>query len=433
MSRATARQFVSAMYLRHVIVAASVLLIIGTVGRINAEDKPSAGWPQFLGPTRNGISTETKLIDTFDAKGPAVLWRAKVGGGMSGVAVDDKLAVTMTEQDGKQQVVAIDLAGKPLWSTPIADGYQNTQGDGPRATPTIAARSIFAYSGNGVLVALDSATGKPRWQHNVLVDLGGQVAEYGMACSPLVYDNLVVVTAGAKAGAVVAYDVDSGKLVWKTGDETPGYSSPALLTVAGQRQVVALCGKSALGIDPTHGTLLWRYEWKTDYDCNTATPIVLDDHVFISSGENHGCAMLALKQQDGHFSVSEVWKSLGPGSVMRNEWQTCIAQGELLFGLDNVGSAGSITNLNCVNAKTGVRVWQKTRFGKSNLIFADGKLYITTMKGELVIVRATAEKFEELARAQLFDTTRQAPALANGKLYIRAENEILCVDLRAVK
>ena len=118
---------------------------------------------------------------------------------------------------------------------------------------------------------------------------------------------------------------------------------------------------------------------------------------------------------------------------MRNEWQTSILLNGFLYGLDNVGGAGPVTNLNCVNAKTGVRVWQKPRFGKGNLIAADGKLFVVTVDGELVIVRATPDGFDELSRAKLFDGTRQAPSLLNGRLYLRDSNEIVCVDIRATK
>ncbi|MCA9155360.1 MAG: PQQ-binding-like beta-propeller repeat protein, partial [Planctomycetales bacterium] len=175
------------------------------------------------------------------------------------------------------------------------------------------------------------------------------------------------------------------------------------------------------------GKLLWRYPFETDYECNTATPIAAAGGVLISSGENHGSALLSVTPAGGAFEVGEQWTSFGAKSTLRSEWQTPILLDGYLYGFDNVGSAGPVTHLTCVDAKTGERVWQKTRFGKGNLIAADGKLFISTMNGELVVARATPEGYQELGRQELLDSTRQAPSLANGFLYLRDNREIVCV------
>ena len=409
-------------------------LVFAAANHLEAVEPPSESWPQFLGPNRNGISNETNLIDSFGPEGPKVAWRVPGGIGMSGIALDGQQAVTMLERDGKQLVVSFKVTdGSELWSTQVADGYRNSMGEGARATPTIADGAIFVYTGEGILAALDQASGAMQWQHPVVNDFGGTPADYGMACSPLVVDGLVIVSAGVTGAAMVAYHTVTGDLAWKSGNDTAGYSSPALLTVGGRRQIVAFTGKAAIGLEPLTGGELWRYPYTTDFDCNIATPVAVGDDVFISSGENHGCALLTLKPQGDVFQVTEVWTSFGPQSVLRNEWQTSVLLDGFLYGLDNVGGAGPITHLNCVNAKTGVRVWQQRRFGKCNLIAADGKLYISTVDGELVIVRATPERFEELSRAQLFAGTRQAPALLDGRLYVRDSEEIICIDIRAAE
>lgn len=409
-------------------------IVVVSTARMAAAAGPQQSWSQFLGPGRNGISSETGLIDTFGPQGARVVWRVRGGTGMSGLAVDGKQAVTLLERDGEQLVVAFDVKdGAELWKQRIAEGFRNPMGAGPRATPTIASGAIFVFTGEGILAALDQNTGNVQWQHHVVADFDGKPADYGMACSPLVVDGLVIVSAGVEGASVVAYHTDTGRLAWQTGNDTAGYSSPALLTVGGRRQVVAFTGKSVVGLEPKSGAQLWRYEYTTDFDCNIATPIAVGDDVFISSGENHGCALLALKPKGEGFQVTEVWKSFGPTSVMRNEWQTSVLLDGFLYGLDNVGGAGPVTHLNCVNAKTGERMWQKPRFGKGNLIAADGKLYIATLDGSLVIVRARPERFEELSRTKLFEGTRQAPALFDGKLYVRDQSEIVCVDIRASK
>lgn len=389
-------------------------------------------WPQFLGPQRNGISAETSLIDRLPDGGPKEVWRVAGGVGMSAITISGGKLITLVQRGGKQWGMALNAkTGKPVWLTEVAPEYRNQMGDGPRGAPTISNGRVFVFTGEGVLAALSLKDGKVLWSHNVVKELGGRVADYGMACSPLVAGDAVVVTAGAPNAVVVAYDIESGKLAWQAGDGPAGYSSPALLKVGGRAQIVAYTGDAVLGLDPKAGTVLWRYPYVTNYECNIATPLAIKGNVFISSGENHGSVLLGLKPDGDRFAVEEVWASQGNRSVLRNEWQTSILLDGYLYGFDNVGGAGPISHLTCVNAATGERAWQKTRFGKGNLIAADGKLFISTMKGELVLIKATPNEYTELGRADVIGSTRQAPALCDGLLYLRDDREIVCLDLSA--
>ncbi len=409
-----------------VFVTASMMTSV--VGSVGAEP-PS--WPQFLGPNRNGVSTEVALLDEWPATGPRVLWRAPGGVGMSAVAVSGKHVVTLWNSPDGQVVAALDSEqGTILWKTTIAPNYENGQGDGPRGTPAIAGGHVFAYSGEGTLACLDLESGQPVWSKNIVASVGSRPAEYGMACSPLVAGDLVIVTAGGRGTTVVACDVATGETKWTVGNGSPGYSSPALLDIAGEKQLVALVGSGVIGIRPEDGSHLWAYPFKTPYDCNTATPISVNGNVFISAGENHGCVMLGIEKTAGRFRVTEKWKSVDTKSVMRNEWQTSLFLDGHLYGFDNVGSAGAITHLTCVNADTGERVWRETRFGKGNLVAADGHLWMTTMKGELVLAQATPSGYVELGRKKLFGKTRQTPSIAAGRAFVRDDQEIVCIDIR---
>ena len=399
---------------------------------INVEAQTENEWPQFLGPNRNGISAETGLLDSWPKSGPREVWRVNGGVGMSGLAISRGRLLTMIQTDGKQHVVCLDAkTGESIWQTPVAPEYRNGQGKGPRATPTLAGNSVFTFTGEGILVALSFADGKILWSHNVVTEHGGKPADYGMSCSPLVVGNNVIVTVGAPNATVVAYNTESGKLAWKAGEgDTTGYSSPALLDVGGRQQLVAYTGSSVLGLVPKTGSVLWRYPYKTDFSCNIATPVAYNGHVFISSGENHGSVLLKLSPDGDQFQLSEVWSSQGVKSVLRNEWQTSMLIDGYLYGFDNVGSAGPVTHLTCVNAATGERDWQKLRFGKGNLIAADGKLFISTMKGEVIVVEGSPKSYVEIGRATVLGTTRQAPALSDGLLYLRDDREIVCLNVR---
>ena len=414
------------------LVLAGLLLLTVAAPAVAQTDPVNAEWPQFLGPDRNGISRETGLLTTWPDGGPEVLWRVPGGVGMSGLAIRGGRVVTLVQHDGKQWATAFDAkSGKSLWQTPVAPAYKNGMGNGPRATPAIAGDRVFVFAGEGILAALNLADGKLVWSHNVIDELNGAVAEYGMASSPLVVGSSVVVTAGAPGASVVAYDTQSGKLLWKSGDDAAGYSSPALLELSGRKQLVVFNGQAAVGLIPESGAPIWRYPFETNFNCNVVTPVAFKDQVFISAGENHGCVMLSFKGSGDNVETGEAWKSLGSKSVLRNEWQTSILSDGYLYGFDNVGAAGPVTHLTCVNAATGKRVWQKLRFGKGNLIAADDKLFISTMNGDLVAVRITPEAFEEIGRTPVTGSTRQAPALANGLLYLRDDEEIVCVDVRS--
>jgi outer membrane protein assembly factor BamB len=392
---------------------------------VTAED-----WPQFLGDARNGTSPEVGLIDSIDAESPPVAWRVPGGVGMSAVAVSGNYAITTWNADNQQWLVALDAkTGNTIWKTPIGSRYTNSMGDGPRATPTIFAEQVFAYSGSGELLAAELKTGKLQWKSNPVKESKAKPSEYGMSSSPLVVDGRVIIYSGGVAGSIRAYEAGSGNLAWSAGSGNAGYSSPTLLTIDGSKQLVCFTASGVSGVDPTNGKEFWNYRFKTPYDCNTATPITIDGGVFISAGENHGCVLLDIERNKGEYQIKERWSSLEPKSVMRNEWQTSVVVGDYLYGFDNVGSAGPITHLSCILAKTGEPVWSETRFGKANLTLADGKLWITTMKGELVLAKATPSGYQELGRRRLFGKTRQSLTIANGHGYIRDDREVLCLKL----
>lgn len=416
---------------RHIwcLLSVAILLFLGpNVERLSATDD----WPQFLGPHRNGISAETGLINTWPQNGLPVVWRTELGVSMSGIAIVGDRLFTLYQDEQQQYAVCLNAKnGELIWKQAIAPAYRNQMGNGPRATPTVSQEQVFVFSGEGILVALNAKTGEQQWSANPVAQLGGKQADYGMACSPLVIDDRVVVTAGAPQGTLVAYRCDNGELAWKVGEDRTGYSSPNVLTVNDQPQLVALTGNSVLGVAPDSGKTLWRYPFETDYDCNTASPIGVNGKVFVSAGENHGCVMLKVTGQDSQAEVTVDWESLGRNSVMRNEWQTSILWDGYLYGLDNVGSAGAVTHLNCVNAKNGDKAWQETRFGKSNFIAADGKLFGTTMEGEIFVVQMTPERFQEIGRMQVMEATRQAPALSNGLLYVRDDHEVICLSVKS--
>ncbi len=408
---------------------AQAIVLLGIFHGVCWGQAPSE-WPQFLGANRNGISASVDLLDNFPLAGPKQLWSAKVGGGMSGLAVAKSTVFTLVQDADAQYALALDLrSGEVTWRQPIAEPYKNSQGDGPRSTPTIVGNSVLAYSGQGQLVSLDRESGKPLWQVDLLATLGGTPSEYGMSCSPLVVGNIVVVQVGAPHAAVVGVSLDQGQVVWKAGNGPAGYSSPGLLKVGNEAQVVAVIGDQVLGIAHDSGAVLWSYAFVTDYSCNTANPIEVGGRVLVSAGEDHGSVLLEVVKTSDSYVAKPVWESLGVKSSLRSEWQTPLASAGVIYGFDNVGGAGPVTHLVAVAAADGQQLWRKPRFGKCNAILADGKLIMSSMAGELILAKVDRNGYQELARATVCGPTRQAPVLVDGKLLLRDEESIVCLEI----
>ncbi|MFM2002615.1 MAG: alcohol dehydrogenase [Planctomycetota bacterium] len=406
---------------------ATIGMLVGFVASIATADD----WPAFLGAHRDGISKEAGLIERFPPGGPKVVWRAPGGVGMSAVVVAQGLAVTTWNDAGQQWLVALDAeTGKLRWRTPTGSAYENAMGNGPRATPAISGDRVFAYSGEGVLVAARRDDGEVLWRVDAVGQAGAEPSDYGMSSSPLVVGDRVIVHVGGAESAIAAYNAADGELSWTAARGAAGYSSPTLLELAGRPQVVSVTGMEVVGLAPETGSLLWSFPFQTDYGCNTATPIAIDGGVFVSAGENHGSVLIDLRPQGERFEAQARWASLDAKSVMRNEWQTSIVVDDKLFGFDNVGAAGPVTHLACLDAKTGKELWRKMRFGKGNMVYADGKLWITTIDGELVVARAKADGYEELGRASLAGKTRQTLSIAQGRGYLRDDQEVICVALK---
>ena len=407
---------------------AALLIAVSFPRQLTADD-----WPQFLGPLRNGISAETGLIASFPESGPATLWRKPLGVGMSSVAVTNGLAVTLFQDEASQYVVALAVeTGERQWQTAVAPAFENTMGNGPRATPTVVDGFVYVFTGEGILAQLSLADGTLNWSVDVPKTLGGKPAEYGVACSPVVSDGLVMVQAGCPQAATAAWNIQTGELAWKAGQGNAGYATPLLSTLADRKQLVVFNAAGVSGIDPQTGEELWDFPFPTDYDCNIATPVQLgDNYVLVSAGENHGSVVLQVQPTGSGLAATAVWESLGVSSQLRAEWQTPVVHDDHVYALDNQGSAGPITNLVCIRLSDGMTMWKQSRFGKSNMILADGRLWISTMKGELILAAASPEGYQEISRCTLIETTRQAPVIADGRLYLRDDQEIVCVKVAA--
>ncbi len=262
---------------------------------------------------------------------------------------------------------------------------------------------------------LAAATGEILWERNVLEDAGAENLTWGMSASPLIVDEKVIVLPGGNGSSVVAYRKDTGEVLWKSLDDTQAYTSPMLVTLAGEPQILVVGARRAMGVSVDDGALLWDHPWVTNQGINVAQPLVLsEDRVFLSAGYGHGAEVVEVTRQDSSFQARSLWSN----TRMKNKFTSSVFHEGHIYGLDEAILA-------CVDAGTGDLKWKGGRYGYGQLVFASGHLVVLTERGELVLVKATPEKHEELRMFPAIEgKTWNHPAIADGILLVRNANEM---------
>ena len=397
-----------------ILIAAFLLLNVQSV---------RADWPQWLGPDRTGISTETGFLKTWPKGGPAVVWKKNLGEGFSGISVANGRVFTMFAEGDDEFVICLkEESGDEIWRFRTGAKFEEWQGgNGPRSQPTVDGDRVYVLGAEGWLYALDVVNGKMIWSVDLVDGLGGRFPRFGFSNSALVEGDLLFLEAATRKGTFLALRRTDGEVAWASQNDVASYSSPIAVDLAGARQVVYFSGDAAVGLSPVDGSLYWRYPWKTSYDLNIATPIfVPPDQIFISSGYDHGAALLRIEAGGDGMAATRVWES----RRMKNHFGTSVLVGDYIYGFDNA-------ILKCIEARTGKEQWKHRGYGKGALVYADGHLILLSDNGRLALARATPEGFKERAGAQVLSgRSWTAPTLANGRVFVRDMRKIVCLDLR---
>jgi len=382
----------------------------------------AADWPQWRGPNRDGISSETGLLAAWPPAGPRLVWRATgLGEGYASIAVARGRLYTQGQRGSQQFVMAFDVkTGSKLWETPTsARSFRESRGNGPRGTPTVDGDRLYAMAADGTLASLDAATGKVIWSQNVVQKYGGAMIEWAFSESPLVDGDRLIVMPGGRGASLVSLNKLDGTLQWKAGSDQAGYSSTILAEVEGVRQVVALSGESAFGVRVDNGQVLWRYDRVSNSTANIATPIVHDGHVFLSTDYGTGGALLKL----GARGASEVYFT----REMMNHYSTSVLVGDVLYGFSN-------SILTAMRFRTGQVLWRHRSVGKGSLVFADKFLYVLSEEGVVGLVEARPDQYREVSRFEIPSgqfPTWAPPTVADGRLYVREQDRLMCFDIGA--
>ncbi len=385
----------------------------------------AADWPEWRGPARDGICKETGLLKSWPAEGPKILWQAPMGAGFSAVAVAAGRVFTQYQQDKAQWAVAFDEAtGKELWK--IQTGGEFTNYPGPRATPTVDGDKVYVLNALGDLLCLEAATGKTVWQKNILKEAGAPIMNWGMACSPLVdKDRLIVIAGKSNGSSVMALNKTNGNIVWKSLNDVAGYSSPQLVTIAAKPQYVIFTGEALVGLDQANGRELWRSPWATKFDVNSAMPVVSANKIFIGSGYGTGCALVEVNMMQATPMTKEIYRNKN----MKLHFNSPVLVDGYLYGPDDM-------TFSCVNFGTGEKKWAapKELLPKPSVLYADGLFYVLGQTGTLVLAKCTPEEFKKISEVKGLlagATVWTMPVIANGRLYVRDQEKLLCLDVKA--
>ena len=391
---------------------------------ISAED-----WPQFLGPRRDGTYAGKDLAAQWAADGPKILWKEKVGSGWSGAAIAEG-RVVLFHRDGAREVIECRhaVSNKQIWKHTYASNYRDQFGkdNGPRATPAISGGRVYTMGAGGIVTALDFKNGKPLWRVDTQKQFRANLGFFGMACSPLVHGKNVLLNIGGAGNAgIIALDINSGKLRWKTSADSSSYASPMIAMLEGKARALFFTRAGLEAVEPSTGKTLFTFPWRPAINAsvNAATPLVSGNLVFISTSYNKGAALLAVKDNQ----TETIWARDG---VMSNQYATCVLHKGHLYGFHGRADAGGC-ELRCVELKTGKVKWSQPGLRSGTVLLAGNELLILTERGELLRAPSDPVSFRPTARAQILGfTVRACPALANGRLYARDNNHFVCVDLR---
>lgn len=382
----------------------------------------SSNWSQFRGPNRDGVSPQQGVKIKWNQQ-PDPRWKIPSGEGHSSVVVNEDTVFTLEQNGNEETLFARKLSnGKEQWKFSIDTKWDDMMsGTGPRSTPTLHNGEIFTLFSNGLLCCINAQSGKLNWKTKT-IDESYKFPEWGISCSPLIWNNLIVLNQGGENSAAHAYDIVSGKLAWNSDFHGEGvYISPTLLEFFGEKHLlVAVSGKVA-SLNPENGKLRWEHPWKIFLNnALIAQPIQLgSDRLLLSAGYGKGAECLQIKKTNNGYQLYTVWKSKN----LKSKFSNPVLKNGFLYGF-------SENLLVCLNATSGDLQWRGKKYGYGRIIISEDKLVILGNTGILSVVEASPNQFNELYSGALLSDVRcwNGPALVGGYFLAMNGQELACFD-----
>lgn len=443
------------------------LLVVGLLALLVHTATLAEDWPQLLGPTANGISAETGLLDRWPTNGPPLIWEKRIGTGYGAPSVRGNVLV-LHHRLGAEEVVEAFAAdgGLPLWRYGYPSQFTDPFGynNGPRASPLLTTNRCYTFGAEGKLLCLDLETGRLVWQRDTSKEWTVPEAFFGVGSSPILEgDRLLVMIGGQTNSGMVAFAAATGKVVWESvgqnnwqgqpklgwpgeapaewniWDKQASYSTPVMATINGQRQVFCLMRQGLVSLNPQTGAVNFSrwFRSRVEESVNAANPVVVNDQVLISSAYYKlGSVLLRVKKDSRNYE--EVWRNTN----LEAHWPTPIYHAGHLYAFS--GRNEPDARFLCLDFTTGKLLWDRKEswqahstpqpkvYGRGSLILADGKLIVLGEGGLLGLFNLNFSRDEELSRfqvPQLHYPCWAAPVLAGKKLYLRGEDRLVCLNL----
>ncbi|MDA1312777.1 MAG: PQQ-binding-like beta-propeller repeat protein [Acidobacteria bacterium] len=406
--------------LSHALLTAALVLVPAT---LVAED-----WRQLLGPRRDGTYNGGDLAASWPESGPKTLWQREVGHGFSNPVVVGGRLILFHRVGDEELIESLDaLTGKPEWTFRYATSYRDGFGfdPGPRASPVVAGSQVYTFSPQGILHCVRLTDGKKVWRVDTHQEFDADKGYFGAASTPLLDGTSLFLNVGGSGGAgIIAFDKDTGRVLWKATDDEASYSSPVMAEIAGRKLVVFFTREGLKALDPKTGDVRYAMRWRSrsNASVNAALPLVIGNRVFLSSSYGTGAVLLDL----GGGEVKQVWSS---DDSLSNHYATSVHKAGYLYGFHGRQEYGQV--FRAVELATGKLRWEQEGFRAGTVTLANDRLLILAENGELVMAAASPDGFKVFSRAKILDgVVRAYPALADGRLYARNESRLICVDLR---
>lgn len=388
-------------------------------------------WPQFRGPNRDNVSPEDGLTDDWSTVPPRPYWMAEeLGEGYSSVALVDGTVFTMGTSGSREVVFALDADdGRQQWVTPTGGSvYKDGRGNGPRGTPTVDGDKLYALGADGDLICLEVDTGRAIWRKNVLRQFQARNITWGISESVLIDDDRLICTPGGAGAVMVALDKNTGEPIWRAAapdDPRAAYASAIVAEVDGVRQYINFVSDGVLGVRADDGKFLWHDSTSANGTANCSTPIFYQNHVFSASGYGTGGSLLRLETASDETNAELVYRT----KDMKSHHGGMLLLDGYLYGSSDPGV------LTCLDLKTGEVAWRNRSVGKGSITYAQGHIYLRSEDGPLALVEATPKGYREKGRIdQPHRSDKPAwahPVVADGKLFLRDMDRLLCYDVRA--
>jgi outer membrane protein assembly factor BamB len=405
------------------------ILFVLTVS-VASQGTARAQWTQWGGPKQDFTADSKGLASSWPEDGPKKLWTRELGEGYSAILVDDgKLYTMYRSEDNMEAVVALDAkTGKTLWETKYDHsphkGHVKEFGNGPRSTPLIFGDRLYVVGVGGRLACLNKEDGKEVWAKELWTDMKGSILPHGYASSPVPYKNTVVVLVGGEEQSFVAFNKTDGSIAWKKQSYGNSYSTPKLINLDGEDQLVTFLATEIVGIDPNNGDLKWSYPHQNQWKQNVCMPILGPDNILFFSSPEAGARGLKLTKKGDKTEIEEVWQTRKIQFYHVNS----VSVGDYVYGSTGTGQGPAF--FAAVNMKTGDIAWRERGLSKATCVYADGKLIILDEDGVLALASCSPEKFEVVSKATVLDKVAwTVPTVVGKTLYVRDQKSIMAFDL----